>query len=63
MLSGDSDDRQSFEVVVIGSHHIEQAIVAFPIKNDLAVSRRLDRDRTLRRAVLGEHVGSVKIES
>ncbi len=57
------DDRESFEVVVIGSHHIEQAIVAFPIKDHFAVAGRLNGDGTLRRAVLSEHVGSVKIES
>ena len=46
-----------FEVVVVGGLDVEQVEVAAPVDDDLAIARRLDHDRLLRRAVGGEVVG------
>jgi hypothetical protein len=53
-------DGETFEEMVVGGHHVEQAVAAVAVEAHLSVTGGADHDRAFRGALCGQHVGPVE---
>src|SRR5690349_15016607 len=51
-------NREIFQVVVIGGHHVEQVVGAVAVEDGLAVARAFDHDRLIGRSALSQKIRS-----
>ncbi len=56
-------DGESFKEVVVGCHHVKEAIGAVSVEDHFTIAGGLDRNGFVRCALLRQHIGSVKVQS